>query len=120
MERVFVYGTLKKGFYNHCVLGDAKFIGNYITKPVYTMYDLGLYPAIGMTGSTAIIGEVYEVTDLAALDRLEGVPYFYNRAEIETEYGASWVYYIVDVDNLRYEIIEDGEWKLIDNALNLV
>lgn len=111
---IFTYGTLKKGFHNHSVLGKAAvYIGHHTTKPCYTMYDLGFYPAISLLGNTAIVGEVYEVSDLENIDRLEGYPHFYNRIEIETKYGLAWVYHLVD-DNIRYKVIESGEWKLFD------
>jgi gamma-glutamylcyclotransferase (GGCT)/AIG2-like uncharacterized protein YtfP len=91
--KLFVYGTLKKGFCNHHVLGNAKFIGAYTTQPRYTMYDMGAYPAIRLDGKTSIVGEVYEINDLELVDSLEGYPVLYDRTEIETDFGVAWVYY---------------------------
>ncbi len=112
--QLFVYGTLKRGFHNHYVLGDAKFIGDYITKPVYTMLDIrGAFPALRLGGTTAIIGEVYDINDLELVDQLEGYPTLYDRSEIATDYGNAWVYHF-DFNNplaIGSTKIEDGNWK---------
>ena len=63
-NKVFTYGTLKKGFYNHKTRGfdenttfikKAKLIGAQ-------MYNLGYYPCIVLTGNDKDIiqGEIYE------------------------------------------------------------
>jgi len=119
MERVFVYGTLKKGFCNHAVLGkSAVFIGDYITGKKYKMYDCGSYPALRLEGTTAIIGEVYDIIGLDRLDQLEGYPILYDRIQIETDYGMAWVYYMTQRSgqypynpNEPCVVIESGEWK---------
>lgn len=76
MNKLFVYGTLKKGRSNHQLfLGNAKFIGEGKTKAnVWQLLDLGAYPAMTY-GGVAVHGEVYEVTDheLNRIDRLEGL-----------------------------------------------
>jgi len=109
MALLFTYGTLKKGYTNHSVMSNAKFIGVTVTEPLFTMYNLGRYPAITLSGSTAIVGEVYEVDDLYRTDVLEGYPTFYDRVEIDTEYGRAWVYYC-DAPSHCGIIIESGEW----------
>jgi gamma-glutamylcyclotransferase (GGCT)/AIG2-like uncharacterized protein YtfP len=44
-EKVFVYGTLRKGFTLHMYLSDkAKFVGAGTMKGV--LYDLGEYPGV--------------------------------------------------------------------------
>ena len=106
--KLFVYGTLKKEFHNHWVLGNATFVGYHTTKPNYTMYDMGAYPSITMEGNTAIVGEVYELESLDHCDQLEGYPMFYDRTEIETEYGLVWVYHYFPSNR---KVIETGIWK---------
>lgn len=89
MPKVFVYGTLKKGYHNHRVLGsNPKFCGKATTPPDYLLYDNGSYPCMIQATAgegRAVEGEVYEVPDsqMVALDRLEGVPWLYERATIE-------------------------------------
>jgi len=89
MNKVFVYGTLKKGRSNHdAFLSHAKFIGNAVTvRDIWGLMDLGAYPAMTY-GQKRVKGEVYEVTDyeLSRIDRLEGIDIgLYQRHMIEIE-----------------------------------
>jgi len=94
--RVFVYGTLKKGFRNAFYLQDARFLGEFSTDPVYSMYNFGTYPAVSELGKTAIEGEVYEISraQLEQIDRLEWCPEFYQRVMIQTRFGEAWMYVV--------------------------
>lgn len=100
---------LKNGKVNHGVLAKSQYLGNHVTDPKYTMYDMGAYPCITLDGNTAIHGEVYEVDSLRRTDILEGYPVYYNRTEIETEYGTAWVYHYYP--NADSKIIESGNWS---------
>lgn len=79
MTRVFVYGTLKRHWYNHHYLHGQQFVGEARTAPLYRLHDMGGYP--GMVLATpeqeglSIEGEVWDVdpTCLAKLDLLEDV-----------------------------------------------
>ena len=77
-HRVFVYGTLKRGYGNHELLSrhNAEFIGN-AALPNHNMKSLGAFPAIYRTaaGYPPISGELFWVSAecLKALDILEGV-----------------------------------------------
>lgn len=113
-HHVIVYGTLKRGRGNHHRLEKAKFLGEVVTEPKFTMYDLGYFPGVRKEGSTAIHGELYEINDLEfkSLDSLEGYPHLYVREQIRipgrTE--TPWIY-IINRDYLREEaILEDGVW----------
>lgn len=112
LKRVFVYGTLKKGFGNHRLLENAKYVGEAETVfPVYTMFDIGSFPGVVQGGETMIKGEVYDVNDeeFANLDRLEGYPSMYTREEIDTTKGKAWMYlWNYDTNNLG--ILTTGEW----------
>ncbi len=84
--KVFVYGTLKKGLYNHSsFLGNAKFVGNAKSVSRWDMIGEGM-PFPYLLGRNdeglQIEGEVYEVTvdEAKALDRLEGVPTHYRKS----------------------------------------
>lgn len=111
LVRVFVYGSLKRGFSNHALLHRAAYLGEHVTTARYTMYDLGSYPAVSIGGRQAISGEVYAVDrqTLAALDRLEDYPRVYDRIRIATPFGPAWMY-IVPVSARRRVI--DGCWRL--------
>lgn len=108
----FVYGSLLKGFGNHRVIADAKFLGEHITDEKYTLVNLGAFPGVVEKGETAIIGEVYEVTDdiFASLDRLEGYPSFYGRNQIDTAYGKAWIY-LLPKSYLSYSKVFSGNWR---------
>jgi gamma-glutamylcyclotransferase (GGCT)/AIG2-like uncharacterized protein YtfP len=81
MRRVFVYGTLLRGLRNHHLLAGATFAGPARTERRYTLYDMGGYPALVEGGATSVTGEIWEVDEatLAALDRLEQHPTWYER-----------------------------------------
>lgn len=87
MHRVFVYGTLKRGFENHGLLGASTFIDEASTLTPYRMLD-GKFPVLRDAGPDrmCIAGELYDVDaqTLKALDELEGVAEgMYDRIEIE-------------------------------------
>ena len=84
---VFVYGTLKKGFWNHRVLGDSELVGTTDTvEDSYVLLDAG-FPALTQVdeGGAPVRGEVYRVTSpevLQHLDYLEGEGSMYHRRPI--------------------------------------
>ena len=43
---VFVYGSLRKGFGLSPVLNSSEFVSDVQTKPKYTMYSVGAFPAL--------------------------------------------------------------------------
>lgn len=106
-HRVFVYGTLKRGFPNYDGIRGDEFLGRFRTCDAFPLVVSGpwfspiLLPERG-TGYR-VIGEMFAVDDdkLAALDRLESthLPTGYTREEIEVESledGAivtAWVYF---------------------------
>ena len=80
MNRVFVYGTLKKGYGNHGVMQRAG--GRFVEEAVidgFELYAVSSYPGV-IRGKGLVKGEVYDVPDegMVHLDRLEGVPYLYQ------------------------------------------
>jgi len=86
-QKVFVYGSLKRGFSNHGCLRGQQFLGPARTERRYRMYDYGGFPAVVETGpetGLAIEGELWEVDAdcLVTLDWLEEVEDgLYRRAE---------------------------------------
>lgn len=116
---VAVYGSLREGMHNHRLLerGDAKLIGEFKTKPEYTMFSLGSFPGVSKKGKSSIVLEVYEVDDdtLENLDSLEGYrknnpkESFYIREVIDTPFGESYIYLTAQRKNT--DIVESGDWK---------
>ncbi len=81
MNKVFVYGTLLKGFSNHTLLKDARFIGTARLNG-YGLYCVTpCYPGIVQKNGAAVNGEVYEVDSsiLKRLDNLEDEGTLYCR-----------------------------------------
>ncbi len=118
MERVFVYGTLRRGERNHRLLGGAPYLGAHVTEPTYTMLDLGAYPAVVPGGAQSIVGEVYALSRarLRVLDRLEDCPREYTREPISTPYGPAWVYLYRQLPR-RVRTVSGGDWSRRGSAL---
>lgn len=87
MHRVFVYGTLKRGFRNHRFLESANYLGEAYTIAEYRMLD-GRFPVLRDAGPDLkpVGGEVYDVDNhtLSKLDDLESVESgMYERTETD-------------------------------------
>lgn len=114
--RVFVYGTLKHGFYNHRWMQGSVYLGKAeSTFHGYMMYDNGNYPVL-VTGSEVVKGELYVVSEetLKNLDMLEGHPDLYERKKrmfnIKGVSVEAWVYmYQGACRGMRY--VKDCEYK---------
>ena len=77
MQRIFIYGTLKRGLSNSHYLAGQTFVGEAQTQPVYRLVSLGEYPGMIPVESEglSIKGEIWEVDEECRkqLDVLEGV-----------------------------------------------
>jgi len=109
--RVFVYGTLMRGFSNHGLLRAAEFLGPHVTEPGFTMLHLGGYPGVRKGGDAAVTGEVYRVSAamLARLDKLEDCPRLFVRETIETPWGATYIYLLKNPPRRRRRV-PAGVW----------
>jgi len=123
-DRVFVYGTLKRGGSNHGLIA-----GRYSTvSPAVVLgmlFDLGPFPAAVFRGNRYLYGEVFEFEDvtavLPALDMLEGCPTLYRRiriplldpATLGTSGMGAWAYEYVNSESLGQDnLIPSGEWEI--------
>jgi len=79
--KVFVYGSLKRGYWNSYILENSEFIGEAEIKG-YDLFDVGSFPAIveqipfeDRFELKRVQGEIYLVDPdtVERLDRLEGV-----------------------------------------------
>lgn len=117
--RVFVYGTLKRGYGNNSLLSKSEFIGADTLKG-YKMMSKGAFPAIFKTLDEyfRVYGEVYEVDDstLEILDYLEGVPNHYRRVTAETVSGRVVEVYVQDEPKERYKMVTGGTWMGSSNT----
>lgn len=106
--KVFTYGSLKRGYYNNCLLEDSTFVNEGATAGAeFTMYDGG-FPYVTTGGDGIIYGEVWEVDEhtLRRLDQLEGVPHHYIRhtTNIALEDGTmeTCLMYVASEDTQEY------------------
>ena len=111
MNRVFVYGTLKRGQRNFPFLQAAEFVGTFSTESIFSMVAFGDYPAVCEQGRHAIDGEIYHVSDtqFRLLDELERYPDLYQRIVIPTHYGDAWMYIVKEDLCLGKELLP-GNW----------
>jgi len=111
------YGTLRKGMGNdrlldneHCVL-----LGTQKTDANYKMVSLGGYPGvIPGEGTQQIVVEVYSVSSKdveRSLDRLESFPRFYQKMEIDTQWGKATMYILSEEKYGHLPIVASGDWK---------
>src|SRR5260370_24467176 len=84
-HRVFVYGTLKSGFWNHYLLKGCEFFGAAATVPTYKMIENGFPVIMPDPEGKPLAGEIYIVDDetLARLDQLEREGSSYDRKLID-------------------------------------
>ncbi|MCP9850793.1 gamma-glutamylcyclotransferase [Cyanobium sp. Morenito 9A2] len=93
MDRVFVYGTLKRGQGNHHWLRGAPFLGRGRLIGA-RLHDLGPYP-MAVAGDGLIHGELFAVDEwgLRHLDVLEDAPVLYQRQRLRLVDGSlAWTY----------------------------
>jgi len=110
-QRVFVYGSLRRGESHHRLLRRPRFLGTHETEARYTMFDLGRYPAVVDGGSSTITGEVFAIhaSVLSTLDVFEDCPGEYVRTQIPTRYGEAWIY-LYRQASAASAIIPSGDW----------
>tara|TARA_R100000152_G_C6624853_1_gene74352 strand:+ start:139 stop:474 length:336 start_codon:yes stop_codon:yes gene_type:complete len=103
-QKVFVYGTLRKGHGNHHVMEMSKgvFKGKGFTENKF-MSDMTFVPKVYKYGwpnhsTKHIEGELYDVETMRYMDLLEGHPNLYRRevTPIKLENGSvdnAWLYF---------------------------
>lgn len=126
MNKVFVYGSLKKGKALHHAMDGAKFLGEGLIQGV--LFDLGSFPAVIEDPPEELLskccgyvkGELYEVNHkiMKRLDQIEGHPIFYIRKPTTVNFLLkkmnAWVYVIpyshINKPRLNKHL-ESGVWN---------
>jgi gamma-glutamylcyclotransferase (GGCT)/AIG2-like uncharacterized protein YtfP len=82
--KVFVYGTLKRGYGNHRLLENATLIDEAVTDVKFDMIAGGFPVVFESDTGLPLTGEVYQVdaATLQSLDNLEGEGTMYFRKEV--------------------------------------
>jgi gamma-glutamylcyclotransferase (GGCT)/AIG2-like uncharacterized protein YtfP len=116
MNKVAVYGSLLKGLHNHRLLEESTLLGETQLGLNCKLLDLGSFPGLVKAEQPAVVNmEVYEVTEatMQRLDMLEGHPTFYEREEVDTEYGTAWLYFLHNEDGYygAAPVVESGDWR---------
>jgi len=113
-ELVAVYGTLKQFYHNHRVMpSGSELVG--LGVGVGKMVSLGGFPGILKDTLGSYTCELWSVTDITPLDRLEGNGSFYTREKrpIILDDGdevEAWVYMLPADEYNEYETVELGVW----------
>jgi gamma-glutamylaminecyclotransferase len=115
MMRAFVYGTLKRGYWNHPRLEGATFIGEARASG-FALYNVSAFPGMIAEKGGKVRGEVYEITPeiLRSLDILEGVPWMYKRETISVQCNRASLdvfAYIWQREVAAVDRIKNGNWK---------
>jgi gamma-glutamylaminecyclotransferase len=118
LYKVAVYGSLRAGLGNHCVMEQArgKSLGSTVTTFPANLRDYGSFPYVhteSVQPASPVLVELYEVDErgLEVLDCLEGYPNFYDRSEFEFSDGTkAWMYHINNESHDNFDLVESGDW----------
>lgn len=123
-----VYGSLRKGDYNHKTYlenrEDIEYVGTYITDPIYKMISIGQgsFPGLLQKGDTSVTLEIYKIKSKSIERELDGLEGYYGVDEnnmydkdiIDTPYGPSFIYFYnwskSSDDDIKDFIVESGDW----------
>lgn len=114
-HKLFVYGTLMKGYGNNGLLSGSRFVGSCETVQLYGLYVNGVPVVIENDGIVSIRGELYEVCGktLYNCDMLEGHPFAYKRKLIQVrtkdnKMHEAWLYFYPYTHGT---LIESGDYR---------
>ena len=100
MKKIAVYGSLKKGMYNHSLLENpgAQFVGTEDLTIPFKMVPYSSFPAlIPNDTDTTVHMEIYDVDDTVyrRVEHLEGYPHFYDKATTVLPDGNIVEFYVI-------------------------
>lgn len=92
MTRIFVYGSLREGMYNH-----KKYLEHRVSKSELAyvkgqLYSLKgkAYPAL-LPGNDWIVGEIFTIADTKVLQELDELEEWYGEGNVENEYNKTFM-----------------------------
>ncbi|HEY1020776.1 MAG TPA: gamma-glutamylcyclotransferase [Flavisolibacter sp.] len=128
-----VYGTLRHGWGNNRILcmpggkpnGGVEYMGIMKTEPRFNMYSLGGFPGVAEGGNTAIVIEVFKVSDESIIDsvnNLEGYSgmrghrsNWYDTVEVQTPWGTANMFTMNKLNEGGRAIVASGDWNEHNN-----
>ena len=113
-DRVFVYGSLKRGLIHHDELDGTRFLGEARLLGYRLVLYEESYPALveNPGSELSVCGEVFSVSpeQLTHLDAFEDCPRLYQRVRVQLDWGIHpWAYVIPPDIGARYITIS-GVW----------
>lgn len=124
MKDMFVYGSLKKGFFNHSLI-EANPRNKLIRKGFvvgYNLYALWSYPGVKPASSKdKVFVELYSLSDevFDRIDRMERVA-GYTPVEVEDDAGKKGIIYIYNGEVKEENIVSFGNWAKDNEKLKIV
>lgn len=120
----FIYGSLRKGEYNHYFIKkDSKFI-SYAILSGYKLVSFGSYPAIVTSSdeTDVVVGELLQITDQEKIDKIEGMEldacYKRELKKVKLEDGSEQEAFFYSYKKERLSekptFIESGDWAKRD------
>lgn len=124
---LFAYGTLKQGGKYHCYLEEAELVEEQATAKGI-LYDTGMgYPAMVLSDSGQVEGEIYEIPDVLwpALDYLEDYSGdsetdLYEKVTITVQAGSETLetlVYLAKDEKLLKQQIPTGTWDVAHSVV---
>lgn len=110
---LFVYGTLKKGYYNNSLISHTEFIGSAISVDRFNVSGYSFPCAHPNEDGKLLMGEIYNMSesDFIFTDRLEGNGSLYNREVrkfvCDGKIIKAWIYIIINEDSTPYDTDSD-------------
>ena len=124
MKNVFVYGSLKKKFFNHSLISENP-RNRLIRKGFiegYKLYLLWSYPGIKASANAEkLYVELYSITDevFDMIDKMEQSA-GYTSIETEDDGGKKGILYVYNGDVNENNLIYSGNWTKEDEKMKII
>ncbi len=125
MKNVFVYGSLKRGFFNHSLISENprnRFLRKGFVEG-YKLYLLWSYPGIKQSGAAAdkLYVELYSLRDevFERIDKMERMA-GYTPIEVEDDKEKKGILYVYNGEVDEKNFVPYGNWTKDDEKLKII